>query len=195
MGTLISNYGYQLLSAGVEATDKLDKDRIFEIDSQLLFDACVLALNIFLLFIILSYVLFNPVRKMLTQRQEKITAQREDAIADKEEAAKLKENYEIKLKDINKEAEVILSEARKKARANEDRIVSEAKEEAARIIAQAKAECELEKRKAADDVKKEIILVSTLMANKLVAATIDKQTQDTLIEETLGEIGDRTWLN
>ncbi len=195
MGTLISNYGYQLLAAGVEATDKLDKDRIFEIDSQLLFDACVLAINIFLLFVILSYILFNPVRKMLTQRQEKITAQREDAIADKEEAAKLKQDYEVKLKEINKEAEVILSEARKKARANEDRIVGEAKEEAARIIAQAKAECELEKQKAADDVKKEIILVSTLMANKLVAATIDKQTQDTLIEETLGEIGDRTWLN
>ena len=46
-----------------------------------------------------------------------------------------------------------------------------------------------------DDVKKEIIMVSTLMANKLVAAAIDKDTQDTLIDETLREIGDETWLS
>ena len=54
---------------------------------------------------------------------------------------------------------------------------------------------ELEKQKAADEVKKEIILVSTLMANKLVAASIDQKTQDSLIEETLREIGDDTWLS
>ena len=71
----------------------------------------------------------------------------------------------------------------------------EAREEAARIIEHAKAEGELEKQKVADEVKKEIILVATLMANKLVTASIDQKTQDSLIEETLREIGDQTWLS
>ena len=88
-----------------------------------------------------------------------------------------------------------MSEARKKALKNEERIVAEAKEEAARIISRANSEVELEKKKAADDMKKEIIAVATIMANKVVAASIDAKTQEALLEETLREIGDNTWLS
>ena len=69
------------------------------------------------------------------------------------------------------------------------------KEEAARIISRANSEVELEKKKAADDMKKEIIAVATIMANKVVAASIDAKTQEALLEETLREIGDNTWLS
>ena len=68
------------------------------------------------------------------------------------QAKALKEEYETKLREINKEAEEILGEARKKALANENKIVSEAKEEAARIIERAGVEAELERNKAADEV-------------------------------------------
>lgn len=195
MGTLMGHYGYMLLSAGTETASKTEEGRIFGIDPQLLFDAAVLAINIFILFVLLSYLLFNPVRKLLTERQEKISAEREQTASDRETARTLKSEYEEKLKNIDKEVEVILSDARKKALKNGERIENEAKEEAARIIARAKSEAELEKKKAADDVKKEIILVSTLMANKLVAASVDRKTQDFLVEETLREIGDDTWLS
>lgn len=169
--------------------------RIFGLDAQTIFDALFLAINVFILFVFLSYKLFDPVRDMLQKRKDKITKEREDAQNDKAEALQLKSDYELKLKDVDKEAEVILSDARKKAMKNEERIVAEAKEEAARIIERANSEIELEKKKAADDIKKEIIEVATLMANKVVAASIDAKTQDALIEETLGEIGDRTWQN
>ena len=49
-----------------------------------------------------------------------------------EKAAELKAQYEAKLKDIDKEAEDILSDARRRALQNEERIVTQAKEEAAR---------------------------------------------------------------
>lgn len=192
MGTISNLLGPVLLDAAAE--DGLGK-RIFGLDSQLIFDAVVLAINIFILFIILSYVLFNPVRDMLKKRQEKITADRESAVADKEDAKLLKDKYDEKLKNADKEVETILASARKKALENEERIISEAKEEAARILEHARNEVELEKRKAADDVKKEIIMISTLMAGKVVAASIDEKTQKELITETLGEIGDNTWLS
>ena len=195
MGTLMGHYGYMLLSAGTETASKTEEGRIFGIDPQLLFDAAVLAINIFILFVLLSYLLFNPVRKLLTERQEKISAEREQTASDRETARTLKSEYEEKLKNIDKEVEVILSDARKKALKNGERIENEAKEEAARIIAHAKSEAEIKKKKVADDVKKEIILVSTLMANKLVAASVDRKTQDFLVEETLREIGDDTWLS
>ena len=48
---------------------------------------------------------------------------------------KSKAEYEKRLKDVDKEAETILSEARQKALKNEAKIIADAKEEAARIIA------------------------------------------------------------
>ena len=95
----------------------------------------------------------------------------------------------------DKEAETILSEARKKALANENKIVAEAKEEAARILERARVEAELEKQKLSDDVKKEIIAIASVMAGKVVSASIDTTVQERLIDETLKEMGDSTWLN
>ena len=112
-----------------------------------------------------------------------------------ENARALKEEYEAKLKDIDKEAETILSEARKKALANENKIVADAKEEAARIIERANVEAELEKKKAADDVKREMVVLASMLAGKVVNAAIDTTVQDSLIEETLKEIGEGTWLS
>ena len=47
-----------------------------------------------LLFILLSYILFNPVRNMLKKRQEMITATREETAEANKEAKALKEEYD-----------------------------------------------------------------------------------------------------
>ena len=169
--------------------------RLFNLDFQLLADAVLTMIAVFVLFFALSYLLFNPARKMLTSRQEKIKDELDSAASDMEKAQALREEYEAKLKNADKEVQEILSEARKKALANENQIVAEAKEEAARIIERAKVEAELEKKKMADDVKKEMISVASVIAGKVVSASIDTNIQNSLIEETLKEIGDSTWLS
>ena len=169
--------------------------RLFDLDFQLLHDTVLLAIAVFFLFMMLSYLLFNPVRKMLEDRKLKIKTDLDTAKTDKEEAAVLKSEYDEKLKNIEKEAEQILSEARQKALKNEARIVEEAKEEAARIIKRANEEAELEKKRAMDEMKQEIITIASMMAGKVVSASIDTTIQDTLVEETLKEMGEATWQN
>lgn len=169
--------------------------RIFDLDPQLLHDAVILLINIFILFFLGSYLLFNPVRNLLKKRQDMIEADLENAKKDKEEAAVLKSEYDNKLKNADKEVDQILSDARKKALTREEQIVDEAKTEAARIIERANAEAELEKKKAADDMKKEMIAVATMMAGKVVSASIDTNIQESLVDETLSEMGDKTWQN
>lgn len=168
-------------------------ERLFNLDPQLIHDAVLLMISMFVMFTFLSYLLFNPARKMLQKRQDRIRTDIDTAARDREDANKLMEDYDRKLKDINKEAEEILSAARQKALKNEARIIEEAKEEAARIIARASAQVELERKKAADDMKKEIISIASLMAGKVVKASIDMEAQESLIEDTLKEIGDQTW--
>ena len=94
--------------------------RIFDLDPQLLHDALILAINIFILFLAGSYFLFNPVRDMLKKRQDMIEADIENAKKDKEEAALLKSEYDDKLKNVDKEADKILADARKKAMLREE---------------------------------------------------------------------------
>lgn len=170
-------------------------ERLFDLDMQLLADSCLTLIAVFVLFLALSYFLFNPARKMLSSRQDKIKNDLDSAEADKKDAAELKAEYDEKIKDINKEAEVILADARKKALANESKIIADAKEEAARIIARANTEAELQKAKLADDVKKEMVTIASVMAGKVVSASIDTTVQNSLIDETLKEIGESTWLS
>ena len=182
-----------LLSAtGVLATME---PRLFDLDFQLFHDAALMIIAVVALFLIMSYFLFNPAREFLQKRQEKIRAELEDAKNNQEESRALKAEYDEKLKNIDKEAEIILADARKRALANENRIIAAAKEEAAVIIERAREEAKLEKQKMADEVKKEIVAVAVLMAGKVVASTVDVAIQDSLIDETLKEIGDSTWLS
>ena len=169
--------------------------RVFGLDMQLLFDILVQGIAVFLLFIFLSYILIDPVRKVLQDRQDKIKNELESAAKDKEEAAKLKAMYGEKIKNAEETAGEILSDARKKAVKNEENIIADAKEEAARIISRANQEASLEKDKVKDEVKQEIISVATVMAGKFVTETMDDAKQAALIDETLKEMGDDTWLN
>lgn len=168
-------------------------DRLFTLDAQFLFDTIVLALSMLVLFTLLSYLLFNPVRDLLEKRKQRVVDDQETAKREKEEAIAYKEEYDKKLKEIDKEAQEILSVARKKAKKNETKIVAEAKEEAARIIERANAEIELEKKRALDDMKQEMITMASMMAEKVVTASIDTNVQESLIEETLKEMGEHTW--
>ena len=165
--------------------------RIFGLDAQLLFDILIQGLAVFLLFIFLTYVLINPVRKVLEDRQNKIKDDLSHAATDRAEAEKLRAEYDEKIKNANSEAGEILSSARKRAVKNEENIIAEAKEEAGRIIDRANSEAELERVK--DEVKQEIIGVATAMAGKFVASSLDESTQASLIDETLKEMGDDTW--
>ncbi|MDO5540239.1 MAG: F0F1 ATP synthase subunit B [Eubacteriales bacterium] len=168
-------------------------DRLFNLDAQLLADAALLMIAMLVMFTFLSYLLFNPARDMLKKRQEKIKNDIDSAQADRQQAKQLKEDYEARIKSIEKEADEILSRARQTALENAEDIKAQAGEEAARIIARAQAQIELDKKKAADDMKKEMISIASLMAGKVVSASIDTTVQDSLVEETLKEIGDDTW--
>ena len=172
------------------ATETEGLSRLFDLDFQLLADASLMIIAMFFLFMFASHYLFNPVRKMLQDRQNKIKAAQ-----DQESAKESRRLYEEKLAAVEKEAEAILADARKRGMENEARIVAEAKEEAAKIVDRAKVEAELEKKKMADEVKREMVAVASVMAAKIVAANIDANAQHELIEETLKEIGDSTWLS
>ena len=187
--------GLSLWNHLLVATDTPEEtySRIFGLDMQLLADAAITAISVFVLFLFLSKLLFNPVRDLLEKRQAKVAEDLSKAEKAKLESQKIKEEYENKLKEVHKEAESILGDTRKKALLQEKEIVEEAKEEAHRIRVRADKDIALEKNKVKDEVKQEMITIASAMAGKIVQTSISAQQQDALIEETLKEMGDSTW--
>lgn len=168
---------------------------LFDLKPQLLQDAFLSMISVLVLFTVASHFLFNPVRELMRKRKEKIQGDIDEAKENLESAEALKAEYEAKLKNIDDKAEEILSAARKQALDSENKIIAQAKEEAVRIKERAEQEAELEKKKVVDDVKTEMISIASIMAGKVVAASIDTTVQDGLVDETLKEIGDSTWLS
>ena len=169
--------------------------RLFNLDFQLLHDSVLTLIAVFVLFLGGSFFFFNPARKFLDKRKQSIADDIEAAEKEKSEAERLKNEYEEKLKNVDAEVEGILSDARQRALANENRIVADAREEAGKIIDNAHREANLEKQKVADEVKQEVINVAEAMAGKIVAASMSDADQRRLLDETLKGIGEDTWLN
>ena len=144
--------------------------RLFDLDFQLLADSLLTIIAVFVLFIALSYLLFNPARKFMQDRQNKIAGELDHAKTAQEDAEKLKADYEARLANVDKEADEILSAARAKALANEADI-------------------------AADEIKQEMVGLAMDAAGKFVRVSMDDRTKNALIEETLAEIGENTWLS
>ena len=168
-------------------------ERLFDLDPQLLGDSALTLIAVLALYFLLSYLFFDPIRKLLDERKKMIADEIASAKQDREDAAALKSEYDDKLKQADKETDEILSQARQKALKNEARIEDQAKEEAARIIKRAEEQAELEKKRALDDMKQEMISVAALMAGKVVTANMNTEVQDSLVDETLKEMGESTW--
>ena len=167
-------------------------DYIFGLDPQLLVDSAITILAMFFVFLLLSYLLFNPARNLMEKRQEGIREQMETAAREKQDAIQFKAEYDEKIKNVQKETDEILSEARKKALKKESVMLEEAREEAAQIVARANREVELEKSKVKDEMKQEIVHVASAMAGKFVAASMDEDKQAQLIDEEHGQGGNET---
>ena len=142
-------------------------ERLINFDPQWINDVVITGINIFILFFAMSYLLFNPAQGRTWRRGER----RSPATWKRQSPAgkalwRLKAEYEEKLRSIDKEAEAILDEARKKAKKQEAEILEEARAEAGRILERASREIDLEKKKALEDVKTEIVSIASLMAGK-----------------------------
>ena len=83
----------------------------------------------------------------------------------------------------------IISDATRLAEHRGNEIVSEAREKATDIRRQAEADAVLERKKAEDDMKREIADVSARLTGKLLQREINEEDHRALIDSFLQEIG------
>jgi F-type H+-transporting ATPase subunit b len=175
-----------LSAAGAE----LPPGGILAFDRATLIRGGINAFNIALLAFFLIRFLYNPVKKFMAGRTERIRNDIAAAKKTNEEAQELKSNYEKLIANINAEKEEILKEARKASGEEHDKMLFAVKEEVAEMKRRASDEIEVARKNAADGIKRQIIELSAAMAARFVSVSIDKEAQDKYIDEALSDWSD-----
>lgn len=153
---------------------------------QMLISLC----NLVILFLILKRFLYKPVLKVIDERKALLNAQYENAAAAEAEASSQKALWQNKVSAVNAEADAILKKAAEDAEKRSRSIIEKGQSEAERIVKQAEADAVLERKKAENDMKKEIVDVSVELSQKILEREIKAKDHRTLIEQFISEIGD-----
>jgi len=161
---------------------------LFTLDLQTFIQMIPNLISVVVIAVVLTYLLYKPVKRTLQIRADKVASDIETAAADKTAAEKLKAMYEKKVGDIELERCEILEAARKQAGARRNQILEEANAEAQELKSRAARDIAAECDRVKAEVHQAIIDISADMAAKLVAATIDKNAHDRLFDEAMIEL-------
>ena len=146
--------------------------------------------NLTILFLLVKKFLYKPVKKVLKQREDEINAHYTAAQQAESDALQSKVKYEEALSGAKTEADSIIKDASEKAKRRSETILDDATEKADRIVRQAEQDAKLEREKATDSIKKEIIEVSAALSQKLIEREINTDDHKALIDSFIEEIGD-----
>lgn len=139
----------------------------------------------FLLFGLLTVVLYKPVRRMLDERSNRIKESMEQAEQIKEQMAKTEEQVKEQLGAARRDGQDILAQAAQMGERLKEEAGGEARQEAEVIVARARTEIERERDEAIDEVKRQFVDLAITAAEKVVNETLDREKHRRLIEEVL----------
>jgi F-type H+-transporting ATPase subunit b len=138
--------------------------------------------NTLILFFILKKILFKPVTKFLDERSNAIESKINKTEEDLQAAAKLKAEYEDRLKEARQEAMEIMEKAAAQADKKQNEIISLARVEAERIRQKASEEIEVEKEQALIYLRDQLAELATSAASVVIEKNLDPQSQANLID-------------
>jgi len=172
----------------LNAASELPPGRIIDFDMATVISAVVNLVPLLILAFILTKLMYAPVRKFLNDRTERIRNQLAEAEEGRTAASELRARYDRQLKDIDLERATILEEARKQASEQREQILVAARDEARELKDRATTEVEIERERIRDEIHTAVIDISSDMAEKLLAASIDRHAHDRLFNDGLAEL-------
>jgi F-type H+-transporting ATPase subunit b len=147
-------------------------------------------LNLLILFVAFRIAFFKPIAKIIAKRQEEANEIYDKAATKENEAKELVKQYEDKLASAETEKKQIISEARKSADGQYQKILEDAKADAKNIHDAAVAEANNEKNKIIASAKKEIADIVVDATTKVVGSKTGADVDSKLFDEFLGKAGE-----
>ena len=145
--------------------------------------------NLLILFLILKKFLYKPVKRVLAERQHSIDSKYSEADNAVKAAKENRIAWEAKMQSAEAEADRIISDASASAERKSERIIADAREKAGVIVNEAETQAELELKKAHEEIKREIVDVSAVIAEKMLEREIKEDDHRVMIDSVISEIG------
>jgi F-type H+-transporting ATPase subunit b len=158
-----------------------------------LFTIFATLVNFLILVLVLKYLLFDKVNKIIDDRNSEVIENITTAEHKVLEADKLKESYEKQIANLENKGREIVREAKVKADAQAKDIIQEAEEKTAVLIKQTEMEIERLKKKALEEMKEEIGTLAIFAAEKILEKQLDHQEQQAVIGKIIDEAGNAKW--
>ena len=152
--------------------------------------ALFVLLNTLAVFFVAKKKLFEPVMKLIRDRQQEIDDMYTKAGEAKEQAKALRAEYEDKLSAATETSERLVKEAVARGQAREEEIIRQANAEASAILNKASADIAQEKKKAINEAKDEISDIAMAVASKVVGRELNGADQTDLVNSFIDELGD-----
>jgi len=140
-----------------------------------------------ILLVILRFVAYKPLMRMLDERSRRIKESMEQAESIKEQSACAEEEVKKQLGEASREGQERISRAVRAGEEVKQKAQEEARQEAEALINRARTEIQRERDEAIGEVRREFADLTILAAGKVIDRSLDKEEHRQLIDKVLEE--------
>ncbi len=141
--------------------------------------------NFALLALLLYFVAYKPILRMLDERSARIKKGLDDAEAASRRAAEMEQEFEARMTEARKEGQEIIAQATQMSEQARQEILDTARKESRAQIEKAKEEIARERESAMAELRQQVADLSLAISEKVIGETMDEQRQRQLIAQFL----------
>jgi F-type H+-transporting ATPase subunit b len=139
------------------------------------------------LFVLKRYA-FGPIQNAIDERRERIRVAVDEADRARDEARELLEQHRRLIGQAKEEAAAILSDARKVADAQIERVKEESEAERQRRLEETRRQIEAETKRSLDQIRSEVADLTLQATARVTGKVLDAEDQRRLIDEAIAEL-------
>lgn len=147
-------------------------------------------INLLVLFVAMRIFFFQPIKKIMDDRQAEADRQFDEVRAKQEEAEALKAQYEASLSEAEDKRKEMIAQARKDADVEYQKILKDAESTAREVKAAAVAEAENKKVQIIKSAEAEITSMVVAATAKAIGQAHGADTDNALYDQFINEAGD-----
>ena len=155
---------------------------------DLIADLLINIVSIIVLYLVVKKLAYNPVKKFLNARTEKVEAQKAEAAENLKEATQMKEKYDELLKDSENAKADAIKEGINNAKAEATDILETAREQAKAIVDKANKNAKEKEQETIENARDEIINLAIDASATLLKREFDDADNKRLIEDFLDSL-------
>lgn len=177
------------------STQAMPEGRVFGLDGQTLIQIGVQLLNGIILAVVLTYVLYKPVKNFMDKRTNSIEADIEYSERMKAEADELILQYNQKIEEIDKERLEILEDARVQAEEERKLVLQQARVDSDEIKSAALQRISADRVRMEEEMRIQSIDLANLMAKQYLTDHMNDEGQKQYFEKMLSRMEESSWSN